>query len=204
MQSAESQYKTTTLLDLQLAAIYYPMLIELAKHKHLITYKELVDEAKRLHPENKVVQISAIPTTIGRRLDVIRVFTKQRELPDLAALIISKRTGGTGGGYKGDAKLEQQRAFAFDWSSVSTTFDLYVGQVKTAITPRKRIDLKTAANEMWEYYRLNKSSLPLNIDDYRELILEMIRDGIDVEQAFRQALLSQDIPADTDDNDIST
>ena len=34
----ESLYKNITLNDVQLAAAYYPILIDLAKHKHCLTY----------------------------------------------------------------------------------------------------------------------------------------------------------------------
>ena len=44
----ESLYKTITLNDVQLASAYYPILVDLAKHKHCLTYGELVDKAKKM------------------------------------------------------------------------------------------------------------------------------------------------------------
>jgi hypothetical protein len=82
----ESLYKNITLTDVQLASAYYPILIDLAKKKQRITYGELVAKAKRMYPT----------TSTGRRLDVIRIFTAERELPDITSLVINKDTGECG------------------------------------------------------------------------------------------------------------
>lgn len=74
---AESFYANITLTDVQLASAYYPILIDLAKHKHCLTYGELVERAKSLHPNKSVVQ-KAIAISAGRRLDVVRIFTYER------------------------------------------------------------------------------------------------------------------------------
>jgi hypothetical protein len=48
--------RNITLNDMQLASAYYPLLINLAKHKHCLTYSELVEEAQKTYPKNKAVQ----------------------------------------------------------------------------------------------------------------------------------------------------
>lgn len=82
-------YGNITLNDVQLAAAYYPILIDLAKHKHRLTYGELVGKAKVIYPEKGYVQ-NAIPVSTGRKLDVVRIFTNERNLPDVTSLIINK------------------------------------------------------------------------------------------------------------------
>ena len=72
----DSIYKNTTDIDLLLAEIYYPILVTIAKSKGLITYKDLVDHAKKLHPNDLIVQ-NAIPVSTGRRLDAVRKFTSK-------------------------------------------------------------------------------------------------------------------------------
>jgi len=41
-QAIERLYKNITLTDVQLASAYYPILVDLARHKHCLTYSELV------------------------------------------------------------------------------------------------------------------------------------------------------------------
>ena len=94
----QSQYAKVTLVDVQLASAYYPLLVDLAKHKHCVTYGELVDKAKAEYPDRQVVQ-RAIAVSTGRRLDVVRMFTTERNLPDLTSLVINKGSGECGIGF---------------------------------------------------------------------------------------------------------
>src|SRR3989339_1531435 len=80
METHESLYTNITLTDVQLASAYYPILVDLAKHKHCLTYGELVDRAKTEYPDKAVVR-NAIAVSTGRRLDVVRLFTSERDLP---------------------------------------------------------------------------------------------------------------------------
>ncbi|XAZ48667.1 hypothetical protein AAHB44_19630 [Pseudomonas simiae] len=93
MNAQQGLYENITLIDVQLASVYYPILVDLAKHKHCLTYSELVDRAQCENPDHPVVQ-NAIPVSTGRRLDVVRLFTNERGLPDLTSLVISKSSGG--------------------------------------------------------------------------------------------------------------
>ncbi|TKF95342.1 hypothetical protein, partial [Vibrio sp. F13] len=96
-QQVQSLYANITLNDVQLAAIYYPILVDLARHKHCLTYGELVKRAKESHPDAEYVQ-RAIPVSAGRKLDVVRLFTSERGLPDVTSLIINKTAGECGNG----------------------------------------------------------------------------------------------------------
>ena len=186
--SAQGFYRNITLNDVQLASAYYPILIDLAKHKRCLTYSELVERAKATFPTRPAVQ-GAIAVSAGRKLDVVRIFTSERDLPDLTCLIINKQAGECGSGFTDhfDPVAARDRVFAFDWSEVSTDFDGFIRTTETAITPRKRIKRPAALRLMSDYYSANRIQLPPNISEQRDRILELIMDGISVAEAFAQA-----------------
>ena len=187
-ESHESFYRNITLNDVQLASAYYPILIDLAKHKHRLTYGELVERAKTTYPSNAVVQ-NAIAVSAGRKLDVVRIFTKERDLPDLTSLIINKGAGECGSGFTAhfDPVAARAEVFAFDWSKVSTDFDGYIEHTVNAITPRKPIKRPAALKLMSDYHSANRQQLPSNISGQRELILELLMEGFSPAEAFAQA-----------------
>ena len=185
----QSQYANITLIDVQLASAYYPLLIDLAKHKHCLTYGELVDLAKETYPGREVVQ-KAIAVSAGRRLDVVRIFTAECDLPDLTSLVINKGLGECGVGFTRsfDPKLTRDQVFAFDWDSVSMDFDGFVNHTQTVITPRKQVKEPKALELMSAYYMQNKSTLPHSVRERREQIVELIMEGFGPEEAFTEAL----------------
>lgn len=196
----ERFYKNVTLNDVQLAAAYYPILIDLAKHKHCLTYSELVDRAKEMYP-SKAVVLNAIAVSTGRKLDVVRLFTSERDLPDLTCLIINKGSGECGTGFTDhfDPKAARDRVFGFDWTSVSTDFDGFITHSEAVATPRKSIKRPAALTLMADYYAENRASLPESIKESRELIVSLIMEGFSPEEAFDQAQQSQaSSPPDTE------
>lgn len=184
----ESFYANITLTDVQLASAYYPILIDLAKHQHCLTYGELVNRAKSLYPEKPVVQ-KAIAVSTGRRLDVVRIFTSERELPDLTSLVINKGLGECGTGFTQhfDPKATREKVFTFDWTDVSTDFDGFVRNTESAIKPHKKVKEQTARELMAKYYKSNRATLPATVRDHRELIVELIMEGFSPGDAFSQA-----------------
>jgi hypothetical protein len=181
----ESLYANITLTDVQLASAYYPILIDLAKHKHCLTYGELVERARRLYPDRPVVQ-KAIAVSTGRRLDVVRIFTSARNLPDLTSLVINKDSGECGIGFTQhfDPKAIRDQVFSFDWGEVSTDFDGFVKHTESAITPRKKVKEQKAIELMAEHYAKNKGTLPASVREHREMIVELIMEGFSPEEAF--------------------
>jgi len=186
---SESLYKNITLNDVQLAAVYYPLLIELAKHKHNLTYGELVDRAKEKHPDKDYVQ-KAIAVSTGRKLDVVRIFTSERDLPDVTSLIINKNDGECGTGFTDHFDPEKARSevFSYDWSEVSAEFDIYIETVEKQTTKRKRIKRPAALKIMSAYYNENKESYPLSIKDKREEIIVLLMEGFSAEESFKQTM----------------
>ncbi len=189
MPTPESFYANVTLNDVQLASAYYPILVDLASHKHCLTYGELVERAKVKYPDRAVVQ-KAIAVSTGRRLDVVRMFTEERGLPDLTSLVISKGSGECGSGFTAhfDPVATREKVFAFDWSAVSLDFDGFVKHSEIAVTPRKKVKEPKALELMAAHFRANRASLPGSVRDRREWIVELIMDGFSPEEAFAQAL----------------
>ena len=185
----ESLYKNITLNDVQLAAAYYPILIDLAKHKHCLTYGELVDRAKEENPEKEVVQ-NAIAISAGRKLDVVRLFTNERELPDVTSLVINKGQGECGTGFTDhfDPETTREEVYTYDWEEVTTDFDLYIEDAVKNATPRKRINKKAALKIMSDHYSQNKSTYPSSIKEKREEIIILLMEGFDAEDCFKQAM----------------
>lgn len=184
-QQVQSLYANITLNDVQLAAIYYPILIDLARHKHCLTYGELVNRAKGLHPEIDYVQ-RAIPVSTGRKLDVVRLFTSEREFPDVTSLIINKSVGECGNGvteHFDPVKLREE-VFAYDWSAVSEDFDMYIETAEQKATPPVRLSRKDAMNMTLDYFKVNRLSLPKTISRHRDDIINLILEGYETEDAF--------------------
>ena len=110
----ENLYANITLTDVQLASAYYPLLIDMAKHKRCLSYGELVEKAKKEYPNKPVVQ-NAIAVSTGRRLDVVRIFTAERKFPDLTSLVVNKGSGECGIGFTQhfDPKVARELVFSF-------------------------------------------------------------------------------------------
>jgi hypothetical protein len=186
----DSIYKNTTDIDLLLAEIYYPILVTIAKSKDLITYKDLVDHAKKLHPNDLIVQ-NAIPVSTGRRLDAVRKFTSKNDLPDLTSLVVNQSKGECGEAYlkHKDPEVERSHVYSYDWSKTNIEFNVFLELVKKEIKPRKKVKPEQARKLMSDYYQEHKPRLNANIVDYREIIIEMISEGFSPEEAFQEAPL---------------
>jgi hypothetical protein len=60
MNAQQGLYENITLIDVQLASVYYPILVDLAKHKHCLTYSELVDRAQCENPDHLETTFTAL------------------------------------------------------------------------------------------------------------------------------------------------
>lgn len=178
-------YVNVTQVDLALATAYFPILVEMAKAKETLTYSQLVEKAKQMYPQNDLVQ-SAIPVSTGRRLDVVRAFTQDFGCPDLSSLVVSKGSGECGSGFTRSFNPEtvREEVFNFDWSSLKTNFDGYVTAAAEKIKPKKRVKPDEARKLMSDYYQAHKGELPSEITEFREYLIEMISEGVSVEDAF--------------------
>jgi len=173
-----------TLLDVQLARALYPLLIELAQSRQTLTYKQLIEFAKARYPDDERVA-NLIPVRMGRILWVIYDFVAERELPRLTLIIVSSTSHYPGSAmWQHECHAEQQSSFEFDWSQVDSAFDLYGQSCERAVTPVKRVSREHAKQLMATHYKQHANRYPNEIRDMRDIIIENIMNGMDVEDAF--------------------
>jgi hypothetical protein len=185
----ENLNKNITLNDVQLASAYYPILIDLAKNKKRMTYGELVNKAKAIYPDIEYVQ-NAIAVSTGRKLDVVRIFTSERDLPDVTSLIINKNQGECGTGFTNHFNPENARSevYAYDWSGVSNDFVIYIEKAEKEVKPKARLNRNQALEIMSNYYKENRAFLPSTISKKRDEIISMLMEGISAEESFTLAI----------------
>lgn len=181
--------------DLDLAEAFYAVLARQARKGAPITCGDVVTEAKALFPDNPSVQ-NAFAMTVGKRLAIVQAFTRQRNLPDLASLAVNKAgrsvvPASADGDDNATPSLDQ--VAAVDWDGLTAEFASAIADARANATtatqaPRvpkpKAISYDQAAAQMSAYYMANKATLPANIKASREAIIQRIRDGRPVEQAF--------------------
>lgn len=138
-KETSDKYGNVTLTDVKLASVYYPILIDLAKHKQRLTYGKLIEKAKEKHPDIPEVQ-NAVPVGTGRRLEVVRYFTEQHGYPDLTSLVISKSTGECGEWVleRYDPIKLREEVFSFDWSKATLDFDGFLQHTAKQIVDKAK------------------------------------------------------------------
>ena len=185
-----------TLADIELAKVYFEILVGLAKSNkgQTIEYGELVKLAKEKNPGNAFVD-GAIPVSMGRRLDALREFTKLHKLPDLSALVVNKATGTNGKGFlrsfDGDAVREQ--IAAFDWSSVQPDFEHFIANEKLAFERRqikkrkpKKIKEPEVRQIWWNFCRTNPTEIGTVTQFDKEATIKLIMQGLEPQAALNQ------------------
>lgn len=178
--------------DLTIASAIYPILVDCARQSptRKLTYGALLDEAKARFPNVDALQ-SAIPISLGRRLDVVRLFLTEQSLPNLTSLVVSADTGEVGSAFGADPEGVRAEVAAFDWSAVTNEFSLHIAHLKKSIETRARPKLQrdAALALMSEYFLANRASFPKGIEQKREEIIDLIRGGFSPEEAFDKAAL---------------
>jgi hypothetical protein len=177
-----------TLTDIELASAYYPILINLAKKKQTVSYGELVNLAKNDNPDKAGVQ-NAIPVSTGRRLEVVRKFTTQKNLPDITALVVNGNAGECGDNYLAhfDAEAIREEIYEYDWEGVSNEFNLYLTEIRPS-EPRPSRSREIAIKLMADHYRNHRNDYFDNIADNRELIITQLMEGYAVKDCFEPFL----------------
>lgn len=178
---------TLTEYDLAIAAALYPLLVECARQSpaRTMTYGALINEAKMRLPNNAAVQ-KAIPVSLGRRLDVVRLFLNRESLPDLTVLVVNAGTGEVGSAFGANPDTVRAEVAAFDWCTVAEDFDLHISGLRKSIeaTKRPKITRDSAKQMMADYAREQRATLPKDIGKKREVIIELICAGRSAEDAF--------------------
>lgn len=195
-QQANNKMNNRTNVDIELARVYFEILVDIAKNYRgrTIQYGELVLEAKRLHANNPIVR-NAIPTNIGRRLDALRDFTSKNQLPDLSALVVSRSTGDNGIGFSRsfDGDSVRQQVFDFDWSVAKGNFETFLMDEKAALQLRqekvrkiKKISEAEALDIWWDYCK-NKGISGKNVSQADKVeVIKFIVSGESPEVAWKK------------------
>lgn len=185
-----------TLADIELAKVYFEILVELARNdsRQTIEYGQLVEAARTKYPDNSFVQ-GAIATNIGRRLDALRDFATKQGIPDLSALAVNKATGDNGEGFKRsfDGTSVREQIAAFDWNSVKPSFEYFLAAEKESVLkraelsrPKPAVTEQQALELLWEHYKANKSDVGAVTASEKEKVVDLIKKGLDPAQAIEQ------------------
>lgn len=188
--------RNVTPTDVKLAQCYYPLLCEIAKEQKEITFKELVELAKRRYPSVEEVQ-NAIPVSTGRRLEFVRTYTKANDLPDLSAWVVSQ-AGTNSEEYNADFNPAEEREAtkSVNWDDYEGDWGEYVKKLTKATIKVKRIKEKDALKLMGEHFlkvkdRIpNPKKLPLIevTKHFRAGVIEGLMEGKEVEEVFNDVI----------------
>lgn len=184
---ASPAFKATD-LQLHIASLYYPILLQLAKDKTVITYKELIERAQALNPADAAIK-NMIPVRSGDVLGVLYHFAEMNDLPRITTLIV-KKAGECGNGIATthDCPAERDRCFAFDWSIEQPKFWDFIAQSKAANATKRirrvRLSFERAQDIAWAYYLSNKNRLTTEARYAIEKISRTMCSGITAGEAF--------------------
>ena len=193
--------RRVTETDAALAIAYYPLLVDLATRRQMMSFGDFVGLAKATHPDNPAVQ-NAIPVSTGRRLEFVRVFTALQELPDLSAWV-------TGKGGKNSATFqrdfdpegERRRSAEVDWSEHQAAWEAHAAELRRLAQRITRRSLDEANSLMSKFAKEMRPRIEAAIPNpekrpyvtlvapFRETILQDLMSGLDPEEVFENVLL---------------
>lgn len=182
--------------DVKLAECYYPLLVEVQKSGNVITFKDFVALAKDRYPDVEEVQ-NAIPVSTGRRFEFIRIYTIEKQLPDLSAWVVGQ-SGTNSPTYQADFDPEEQREATknINWDDYKGEWNEYVqtlSQLSVKVRRRKPAD---AIKLMGQHFATIKDRIPnpknlplLEITKhFRASVLEGLMEGKDVDDVFNDVV----------------
>ncbi len=207
-----------THLDLLLASLYFPILVEYVKEYRSasvtdrkywnVTYKDLVEKAQLIYGDIDEIQ-NANTISAGRRLGVIRQICNGN-CPDMSCLIVNKNSKKPGDAYQAvfnpiterEELLKEQNGKQFDFDLFKEEFNKRVEALQSLLPAvplkRKRITRSTqtkikisdemAYRIMYRYFDQHRAILPKSITTQRELIIKEIKEEVSVETAFDNAV----------------
>lgn len=183
--------RNITPVDIEIAELLYPVLVEAARGGEKLTCLQLIDRAKQRHPDNAAIQ-KQVPVGLGRRLATVRAFTAPLGYPDLTCLVVQPRTNLPADVFP-NPEAEQAKVAAFDWKNVEPAFFVQLGEWRKVNERKAKCDRGTAVQIVWDYYSANRARMPSAIQQFRELLIDEVMGGEDVEQAFA-AIVSELAP----------
>ena len=186
-----------TELDLIVAELMFPVLVDLAPTGNTIGYKEIAKLIKDKNPD--VTEIRNITQRhIGRKLGTIWEFTKSQGCPHIGSLVVSQG-GECGSGIASivkDLPSEREKVKEFDWATVSLGFESYMSKMKIQKKERELKKVKRSRDEAKDlfvsYWKRIKDEAPLPRSEAIQLkkkIIKLVQDGLSPEEAFAQELI---------------
>jgi hypothetical protein len=168
----------TTLLDIQLARLLYPVLVDIAATGTPRTPQQLVHMAQARYPDERRIG-HLIVQRIPRILAVISTFTERQKLPNLAVIIVNARAYPSCA-----AQAEQLRVNDCHWRAVSQDFNQYAATAERALGLPARRSREAATQLLSEYYAAHREDYGKAMRYLREVIIDNLANGMEVEQAF--------------------
>lgn len=145
-----------------------------------IVYNELLALARDLYPHDAVLQ-KAIATSIGDRLLYVESFCKVLGYPNLACLVVNKKTCKPGGGYKGDWEADKRAVAAWNWAD--------------AINRPVGLSNAEAGTQWFAWFNAHrKACADLGADD-KEPIVTLMMQGVPADEAVRHVRLAKSAAA---------
>ena len=162
------EYPIVTELDLLVAELMFPILVEVAPTGYTLGYKQLSDLIKERNPNVDAIK-SLNHRHIGRRLGTIWSFTKGQSCPHIGSIVVSQSDGECGRGIASivtDLDLERSKVKQFDWSTVELGFNSYIAKAKVnkkeQEISRKKLSYDEAKARFFEYWKSIKDEVPLS------------------------------------------
>lgn len=168
----------TTLLDIQLARLLYPLLVDIARVGKPRTPQQLVQMAQARYPDERRIG-HLIPQRIPRILAAISAFAERQSLPNLAVIIVNARDP-----LDSATQAEQLRVCDCHWRAVSQAFNLYGATAERALSLPARRSREAATQLLGEHYAAHRDRYGKAMRYLREVIIDNLVNGMEVEQAF--------------------
>ena len=168
----------TTLLDIQLARLLYPLLVDIASAGKPRTPQQLVHMAQARYPDERRIGHLIVPR-IPRILAVVSAFTERQALPDLAVVIVDARAP-----FNSAVQAEQLRVNDCHWRAVSHDFHVYGATAERALSLPARRSREAATHLLGEHYAAHRERYGKAMRYLREVIIDNLANGMEVEQAF--------------------
>ena len=178
-------YPRVTELDLRMAELIYPILVEIAPSGKTITYKGVVEAVRERYPD--IPEVYRLHHRhVGRRLGTIWQFTAKQGCPHIGTLVIVKDTGECGKGITEyfDPVAEREKVKNFDWSTVTVGFASHIKKSKAGLKAQeKKLKKRTyddAKDLFFEFWNRVKDEVPIasaDMDKFRDELIASVQEG---------------------------
>lgn len=129
----------------------------------------------------------------------MRQLLRELDLPDISVIVVNGTTGEPGDAYAFDFPTEQRKVYSTDWDNHKEYIESLFGAIKyeeydfskkrvKKDKPPPRLKREELVKMMSSFYRENGSQYPKWVRGKREDIIDLLSDGMGVEDAFKQVI----------------